>query len=155
VGQVLLSLDDTEDRQRHLTCRATLEELLRLGALPIINENDAISTEEIRIGDNDRLAARLAQMISADTLILLSDIDGLYTADPKSDPNASFIPEVKEITPAIEAPHGDCERYGRKSPEGIRGRQAALHMVPGFHHPHGGSQTLDRRSYETERQHHD
>jgi glutamate 5-kinase len=106
VGQVLLTLDDTEDRARHLTCRAALEELLRLGAMPVINENDPISTEEIRIGDNDRLAARLAQMISADTLILLSDIDGLYTADPKSNPDAEFIPEVKEITPAIEAMAG-------------------------------------------------
>jgi glutamate 5-kinase len=106
VGQILLTLDDTEDRQRHITCRTALEELLRLGALPIINENDAVSTEEIRIGDNDRLAARLAQMISADTLILLSDIDGLYTADPKTDKNATFIPEVKEITPTIEAMAG-------------------------------------------------
>jgi glutamate 5-kinase len=105
-AQVLLTLADTEDRQRHLTCRAALEELLRLGALPVINENDPVSTEEIRIGDNDRLAARLAQMISADTLILLSDIDGLYTGDPKSKPDAEFIPEVKEITPAIEAMGG-------------------------------------------------
>ncbi|HVY13468.1 MAG TPA: glutamate 5-kinase [Alphaproteobacteria bacterium] len=106
VAQVLLTLADTEDRQRHLTCRGALEELLRLGTLPIINENDTVSTEEIRIGDNDRLAARVAQMISADTLILLSDIDGLYTADPKNNPSAEFVPEVKEITPAIEAMAG-------------------------------------------------
>jgi glutamate 5-kinase len=106
-AQVLLTLDDTEDRQRHLTCRGAIEKILKLGALPIINENDTVSTAEIRIGDNDRLAARVAQMISADTLILLSDIDGLYTADPKTNPSATFIPEVKEITADIEAMAGD------------------------------------------------
>ncbi|MBI3420131.1 MAG: glutamate 5-kinase [Proteobacteria bacterium] len=106
VAQVLLTLDDTEDRLRHLTCRVALEQMLKLGALPVINENDVVSTEEIRIGDNDRLAARLAQMISADALVLLSDIDGLYTADPKANPKAEFVPEVKEITPAIEAMAG-------------------------------------------------
>lgn len=107
VAQVLLTLDDTEDRQRHLTCRAALEQMLKLGVVPIINENDTVSTTEIRIGDNDRLAARVAQMMSADALILLSDIDGLYTADPKTNKDAAFIPEVKEITPAIEAMAGD------------------------------------------------
>ncbi len=106
-AQVLLTLDDTEDRQRHLTCRGAIEKILKLGALPIINENDTVSTAEIRIGDNDRLGARVAQMMSADTLILLSDIDGLYTADPKTNPDAVFIPEVKEITPDIEAMAGD------------------------------------------------
>ena len=106
-GQVLLTLDDTEDRQRHLTCRGAIEKILQLGALPVINENDTVSTAEIRIGDNDRLAARVAQMMSADTLILLSDIDGLYTADPKTNPDATFIPEVKEITAEIEAMAGD------------------------------------------------
>lgn len=106
-AQVLLTLDDTEDRQRHLTCRGAIEKILKLGALPIINENDTVSTLEIRIGDNDRLAARVAQMMSADTLILLSDIDGLYTADPKTNPSATFIPEVTDITPAIEAMAGD------------------------------------------------
>ncbi len=108
-AQVLLTLEDTEDRQRHITCRTALETILSLGALPIINENDTVSTEEIRIGDNDRLAARVAQMISADTLILLSDIDGLYTADPKTKPDATFIPEVAEITPAIEAMAGTAQ----------------------------------------------
>jgi glutamate 5-kinase len=88
-------------------CRAAIEQMLKLGALPIINENDTVSTAEIRIGDNDRLAARVAQMMSADTLILLSDIDGLYTANPKIDSSAIFIPEVREITPAIEAMAGD------------------------------------------------
>ncbi len=106
-AQVLLTLDDTEDRQRHLTCRGAIEKILKLNALPIINENDTVSTAEIRIGDNDRLAARVAQMMSADTLILLSDIDGLYTADPKTNPSATFIPEVKEITTDIEAMAGD------------------------------------------------
>lgn len=107
-AQVLLTLDDTEDRQRHLTCRGAIEKILQLGALPVINENDTVSTLEIRIGDNDRLAARVAQMLSADTLILLSDIDGLYTADPKTNPAATFIPEVPEITPAIEAMAGEA-----------------------------------------------
>jgi glutamate 5-kinase len=106
-AQILLTLDDTEDRQRHLTCRSAIAELLKLGALPVINENDTVSTTEIRIGDNDRLAARVAQMMSADTLILLSDIDGLYTANPKLDPTATFIPEVKEVTPEIEGMAGD------------------------------------------------
>ncbi len=106
-AQVLLTLDDTEDRQRHLTCRGAIEKILQLGALPILNENDTVSTAEIRIGDNDRLAARVAQMMSADTLILLSDIDGLYTADPKTNPDAVFIPEVRDITDAIESMAGD------------------------------------------------
>lgn len=106
IGQVLLTLDDTEDRTRHLICRTAIEKMLAMNVIPVINENDTVSTEEIRIGDNDRLAARVAQMISADTLILLSDIDGLYTADPKTNPDAVFIPEVKDITPAIEAMAG-------------------------------------------------
>ena len=107
VAQVLLTLDDTEDRRRHLNGRATIEQLLRLGAVPVINENDTVATAEIRFGDNDRLAARVAQMISADTLVLLSDIDGLYTADPRKDPAAAHIPEVREITPAIIAMAGE------------------------------------------------
>lgn len=103
VAQVLVTPEDTEARQRHLNARATISTLLRLGAVPLINENDTIATEEIRFGDNDRLAARVAQMVSADTLVLLSDIDGLYTADPKKDPNATLIERVTEITPDIEA----------------------------------------------------
>lgn len=106
VAQVLLTLSDTEERRRHLNARGTLETLLRLKAVPIINENDTVATEEIRFGDNDRLAARVAQMAGADTLVLLSDIDGLYTADPKKDPKAALIPEVYEITPAIEQAAG-------------------------------------------------
>ncbi|HEV7369377.1 glutamate 5-kinase [Arenibaculum sp.] len=107
VAQVLLTLDDTEDRRRHLNGRATLETLLRLGAVPVINENDTVATAEIRFGDNDRLAARVAQMISADTLVLLSDIDGLYTADPRKDPDAVLIPEVRELTSEIEGMAGE------------------------------------------------
>ncbi len=106
VAQVLLTLDDTENRRRYINARNTLEALLRLGAVPLINENDTVATDEIRFGDNDRLSAHVAAMISADILVLLSDIDGLYTADPRNDPNASIIPEVTEITPEIEAMAG-------------------------------------------------
>jgi glutamate 5-kinase len=106
VAQVLLTLDDTEERRRHLNARSTLATLLRLGTVPVINENDTVATSEIRFGDNDRLAARVAAMISADTLVLLSDIDGLYTADPRRNPAARFIPEIAEITPEIEAMAG-------------------------------------------------
>ena len=107
VAQVLLTLDDTEARRRHLNARATIDTLLRLGAVPVINENDTVGTSEIRFGDNDRLAARVAQMISADTLVLLSDIDGLYTADPRKDPDAALIPEVRALTADIEAVAGE------------------------------------------------
>jgi glutamate 5-kinase len=108
VAQVLLTLDDTEERRRHLNARSTLATLLKLGCVPVINENDTVATSEIRFGDNDRLAARVAAMISADTLILLSDIDGLYSADPRRDPDARFIAEVTEITPEIEAMAGEA-----------------------------------------------
>ncbi len=103
VAQLLLTLDDTEQRRRYLNARRTLDTLLSVGAIPVINENDTVATAEIRYGDNDRLAARVAQMASADCLMLLSDIDGLYTADPGKDPTATFIPEVREITAEIEA----------------------------------------------------
>jgi glutamate 5-kinase len=103
VAQILLTLGDTEQRRRYLNARGTLNTLLALGAVPVINENDTVATAEIRYGDNDRLAARVAQMVGADCLILLSDIDGLYTADPAIDPDAQFIAKVLEITPAIEA----------------------------------------------------
>lgn len=106
VAQILLTPDDTEERRRHLNARATLNQLLALGAVPVINENDTVATTEIRFGDNDRLAARVAQMVSADTLVLLSDIDGLYTADPRKDAAARLIPEVRELTPEIEAMAG-------------------------------------------------
>jgi glutamate 5-kinase len=106
VAQVLLTLEDTERRRRYLNARATLESLLALGALPVINENDTVATAEIRYGDNDRLAARVAQMIGADCLVLLSDVDGLYTADPNVQADAQFIERVHEITPQIEAMAG-------------------------------------------------
>ncbi len=108
VAQILLTLDDTEERRRHLNARSTISALLRLDTVPVINENDTVATSEIRFGDNDRLAARVAAMISADALILLSDIDGLYSADPRRDPKASFIPEIPEITPEIEAMAGEA-----------------------------------------------
>jgi len=105
-AQILLTRDDTETRRRWLNARATVETLLELGATPVINENDTVVTEEIRYGDNDRLAARVAQMIGADMLVLLSDIDGLYTADPRNNPAAEHIPVVHEITPEIDAMAG-------------------------------------------------
>ena len=108
VAQVLLTLDDTEDRRRHLNARETLATLLKFLAVPVINENDTVATAEIRFGDNDRLAARVAAMIGADALVLLSDIDGLYTADPKLDPAARFIPEVAELSKDIEAMAGEA-----------------------------------------------
>jgi glutamate 5-kinase len=106
VAQVLLTLGDTEERRRYLNARNTLTTLLRLGAVPVINENDTVATAEIRYGDNDRLGARVAQMVSADCLVLLSDVDGLYTADPTRDDAAQFIPEVARITQEIEAMAG-------------------------------------------------
>jgi glutamate 5-kinase len=106
VAQVLLTLDDSEERRRYLNARQTMGTLLGLGAVPVINENDTVATDEIRFGDNDRLGARVAEMISADTLVLLSDIDGLYTGDPRSDPSATHIPEIRDITADIEAMAG-------------------------------------------------
>ena len=106
VAQMLLTLGDTEERRRYLNARGTLNTLLKLGAIPVINENDTVATAEIRYGDNDRLAARVAQMASADCLVLLSDVDGLYTADPTRDATARFIAEVTAITPEIEAMAG-------------------------------------------------
>ena len=103
VAQVLLTLDASENRRHYINARNTLETLLRLGAVPLINENDTVATDEIRFGDNDRLAARVAAMIGADTLVLLSNVDGLYTADPLTDKDARLIPEVRDLTPEIEA----------------------------------------------------
>ena len=104
-AQVLVTLTDTEERRRYLNARATLSTLLEQGAVPVINENDTVATSEIRYGDNDRLAARVASMMSADCLVLLSDIDGLYTAPPNQK-GAQFLPVVEEITPEIEAMAG-------------------------------------------------
>lgn len=118
-GQVLLTLSDTEERRRYLNARATIETLLRLKAVPVVNENDTVATNEIRYGDNDRLAARVATMLGADLLILLSDIDGLYTAPPHKDPNAEFLPLVEAITPDVEAMAGaaasELSRGGMKT----------------------------------------
>ena len=109
VAQILLTLEDTEERRRHLNARATFAQLLALGAVPVVNENDTIATAEIRFGDNDRLAARVAQMTSADMLVLLSDIDGLYTADPRKRPGRAHICAlVREIGPEIEAMAGEA-----------------------------------------------
>lgn len=107
-GQILLTLGDTEERRRYLNARATIGTLLRMGAVPIVNENDTVATSEIRYGDNDRLAARVATMASADCLVLLSDIDGLYTAPPADNPDAIFLPEVPRITREIESMAGSA-----------------------------------------------
>ena len=107
-AQILLTLGDTEERRRYLNARHTIEQLLGLKAIPVVNENDTVATTEIRYGDNDRLSARVASMVSADCLVLLSDIDGLYTAPPNIDPNATHIPLVTEITPQIEGMAGDA-----------------------------------------------
>ncbi len=113
-AQILLILDDTEDRRRYLNARATLKALLELGAVPVINENDTVATSEIQFGDNDQLAARVASMMEADCLVLLSDIDGLYTANPGLDAAAEHIPHVPVITPEIEAmAGGSISGFGR------------------------------------------
>lgn len=103
VAQVLLTLDDSEDRERYLNARNTLDTLLDLGVIPVINENDTVATGEIKVGDNDRLGARVAQMVSADALIIFSDVEGLYTANPRKDPSATLIPVVEKMTPEIES----------------------------------------------------
>jgi glutamate 5-kinase len=105
-GQVLLTLGDTEERRRYLNARSTIGKLLELRAVPVINENDTVATSEIRYGDNDRLAARVATMMSADLLVLLSDVDGLYDTPPHENPNAKLIPVVQRVTAEIEAMAG-------------------------------------------------
>jgi glutamate 5-kinase len=124
---LLLTLDDTEDRRRYLNARATLNTLLGLGCVPVINENDTIATSEIRFGDNDRLAARVAAMIEADQLVLLSDIDGLYTADPRRRPDACHLPLVESVTPEIEAMGG--EPLPGYSSGGMRTKLAAARIA--------------------------
>lgn len=106
-AQVLVTLEDTEDRRRYLNSRATMETLLGLGVVPIVNENDTVATDEIRFGDNDRLAAQIAVAVGADQLILLSDVDGFYSANPKEDATATRFDLVADITPEIEAMAGD------------------------------------------------
>jgi len=108
-AQILLTPEDTENRRRFLNARGTLEKLLERKVIPIINENDTVATEEIRYGDNDRLAARVAQMVMADALVLLSDVDGLYSADPGSDAGAEHIPVVRKITEDVQAMAGETK----------------------------------------------
>ncbi len=107
-AQILVTLGDTEERRRYLNARNTIETLLKLGAIPVVNENDTVATSEIRYGDNDRLAARVASMMTADCLVLLSDIDGLYTAPPSQDPTAKRLDVITAITPEIEAMAGEA-----------------------------------------------
>src|SRR5689334_24503276 len=107
-GQILVTLGDTEERRRYLNARSTIAKLLEWRAVPVINENDTVATNEIRYGDNDRLAARVATMASADLLVLLSDIDGLYDAPPATNPNAELIPVVESISAEIEAMAGEA-----------------------------------------------
>ena len=130
-AQVLLTRDDTEMRRRWLNARATVETLLRLKAIPVVNENDTVATEEIRYGDNDRLAARVAQMIGADLLVLLSDVDGLYTADPRRDPAATHIPMVETLTPEIEAMAGGANAAHGVGTGGMATKLAAARIAHG------------------------
>src|SRR5262249_30323411 len=106
-AQILMTPGDTEERRRYLNARNTIETLFKFGAIPVVNENDTVATSEIRYGDNDRLAARVATMITADCLVLLSDIDGLYDAPPAQNPDAKHLPVITAITPEIEAMAGD------------------------------------------------
>ena len=118
-GQVLLTLGDTEERRRYLNARSTIAKLLELKAVPVINENDTVATTEIRYGDNDRLAARVATMMGADLLVLLSDVDGLFDAPPRENPNAKLIPLVPRVSAEIEAMAGaagsDLSRGGMRT----------------------------------------
>ncbi len=118
-GQVLVTPKDTEERRRYLNARATVQKLLEVRAVPVVNENDTVATIEIRYGDNDRLAARVATMIGADVLVLFSDIDGLYTAPPHTDPDARHLPVVERVTPEIEAmaggPASELSRGGMRT----------------------------------------
>lgn len=131
VAQALLTPDDTERRRRWLNARATLETLLAHGAIPVINENDTVATQELRYGDNDRLAARVAQMISADTLVLLSDVDGLYDSDPRGNVNARHIGEVTAITPEIEAMAGGSNAMAAVGVGGMRTKIEAARIATG------------------------
>ena len=128
-AQILLTRDDTEVRRRWLNARATVETLLELGVVPVVNENDTVVTEEIRYGDNDRLAARVAQMIGADALVLLSDIDGLYTADPRRDPAATHIPRLSQLTPEIEAMAGGANAGAGVGTGGMATKLAAAKIA--------------------------
>jgi len=128
-GQVLLTRDDTERRRRWLNARATVEALLTHGVIPIVNENDTVATEEIRYGDNDRLAARTAQLARADLLILLSDVDGLYTADPRRDPNAAHLPLIEMLSPDILAMGGGANTEAGVGTGGMATKLAAAQIA--------------------------
>ena len=136
-AQVLLTRDDTEVRRRWLNARATVETLLGLKVVPVINENDTVVTEEIRYGDNDRLAARVAQMIGADLMVLLSDVDGLYTADPRRDPSAERLASICELTPEIEAMAG-----GANAAAGVGSGGMATKLMAARIAQHAGCATL-------------
>ncbi len=129
VAQVLLTRGDTEERRRWLNARSTVDTLLRLGVVPVVNENDTVATEEIRYGDNDRLAARVAQMIGADALVLLSDVDGLYTADPRRDPTARHLSVVSVITGEIEAMAGGSNAEAGVGTGGMASKLAAARIA--------------------------
>ncbi len=178
-GQVLVTLGDTEERRRYLNARSTIAKLLEWRAVPVINENDTVATSEIRYGDNDRLAARVATMASADLLVLLSDVDGLYDAPPGDGRDAKLVPLVERITPEIEAMAGaagsELSRGGmqtkieagriatsRRHPHGDRlrphcasaardRRRRALHLVPHAGQSGDGAQEMDRRLAGAER----
>ncbi len=128
-AQILLTLSDTENRRRYLNARATLEKLLALGATPVINENDTVATSEIRYGDNDRLAAHAAQLVGADLLLLLSDIDGLYTANPRLDASAEHLPLIEKVTPEIEAMGGGANKAAGVGSGGMETKIAAAKIA--------------------------
>lgn len=129
IAQILLTLDDTENRRRYLNARATFRTLLDLGALPLVNENDTIATSEIRYGDNDRLAAHAAQLVESDLLIMLSDIDGLYTSDPRIDSNAAHVPYVSSISPEIELAAGGVNKQAGVGSGGMASKIAAAKIA--------------------------
>ncbi len=136
-AQVLLTREDTETRRRWLNARATVDALLGFGVTPVINENDTVVTEEIRYGDNDRLAARVAQMIGADLLVLLSDVDGLYTADPRRDPAARRLEVVQTLTSEIEAMAG-----GANAEAGVGSGGMATKLIAARIAQHAGCATI-------------
>lgn len=131
IAQILLTLDDTESRRRYLNARATFRTLLDLGALPLVNENDTIATSEIRYGDNDRLAAHAVQLVESDLLIILSDIDGLYTADPRQYPSAEHIPVVDAVTAEIEKMAGGVNKDAGVGSGGMASKVAAAKIAGG------------------------
>jgi len=130
-AQLLLTLDDTESRRRWLNARATMEVLLGQGAVPVINENDTVATQELRYGDNDRLSARVAQMIQGDVLVLLSDVDGVYTEDPQRDPEARHVPHITAIDDQVESWAGGASGSGVGS-GGMQTKIAAAKIASSF-----------------------